>query len=217
MLLLDFYKLPYKYVYVEGDSIENYRFTDTPINEHKHNYHELINICENEKLNMIGDTYSDLSKSWYNRNKDNVAIKKLKNNIYNFFLNICNTSSNLNLWTTFKEFKPILQGKGYSKGYLSHNARATNDFKNRISVAYPINKFMNPYVKNFFVNNNVSVDEDGFATSEMLQFIWRSAIRDNKPISLYIPSVRMRTLLKKWIADNSKNDKNQNEIITERT
>ena len=36
----------------------------------------------------------------------------------------------------------------------------------------------------------------------MLQFIWRSAIRDGKEIWIYIPSIRMRTLLKKWIKEN---------------
>ena len=91
-----------------------------------------------------------------------------------------------------------------------------NEYKDRVSVAYPINKFMNPYVKKFFENNKVTVDEDGFAISEMLQFIWKSAIREGKKISLYIPSIRMRTLLKKWITDNSENNI-ENEIVAERT
>lgn len=52
--------------------------------------------------------------------------------------------------------------------------------------------------------NNISVDENGYALSEMLQFIWRSAIRDGKEIWVYIPSIRMRELLKQWIKDNSK-------------
>ena len=51
--------------------------------------------------------------------------------------------------------------------------------------------------------NNISVDEDGFALSEMLQFIWRSAIREGKDIWVYIPSIRMRNLLKQWIRNNS--------------
>lgn len=212
----DFYKLPYKFVYVEGDNVDNYRFTENPVTENKRNYNELIDICDIEKLNRIGDTHSDLSKSWYDRNKENIVIKNLKNNIYNYFNNVCKTPSNLNLWTTFKDYRANLQGKGYIKGYLSHNARAMNEYKDRVSVAYPINKFMNPFVKKFFENNKVTVDEDGFAISEMLQFIWRSAIREGNKISLYIPSIRMRTLLKKWIKDNSENNI-ENEIVAERT
>ena len=38
-----------------------------------------------------------------------------------------------------------------------------------------------------------------FALQEMLQWIWRSAIRDGKPIDLYIPSERMRSLLVEWL------------------
>ena len=37
----------------------------------------------------------------------------------------------------------------------------------------------------------------------MLQFIWRSAIRNGEEIWVYIPSIRMRSLLKKWIQENS--------------
>lgn len=58
-------------------------------------------------------------------------------------------------------------------------------------------------MKNFFSANNIDVDENGFALSEMLQFIWRSAIRDGKEIWVYIPSIRMRNLLKQWIKQNS--------------
>ena len=65
---------------------------------------------------------------------------------------------------------------------------------------------MNPYVKKFFETNDVPVNEDGFATSEMLQFIWRSAIREGNEIWLYIPSIRMRTLLYKWIDENTEKE-----------
>ena len=66
---------------------------------------------------------------------------------------------------------------------------------------------MNPVVKNFFVKHKITIDEDGYALSEMLQFIWRSAIRDGKEIWIYIPSVRMRSLLKQWINENSLENK----------
>lgn len=62
---------------------------------------------------------------------------------------------------------------------------------------------MNPIVKNFFLQHGVTVDEDGYALSEMLQFIWRSAIRNGEEIWVYIPSIRMRNLLKQWIEENS--------------
>ena len=49
--------------------------------------------------------------------------------------------------------------------------------------------------------NTLEVDEDGYAISEMLQFLWRSGIRDGKRITVYIPSRRMRNLLINWIEE----------------
>jgi hypothetical protein len=45
------------------------------------------------------------------------------------------------------------------------------------------------------------VDGDMYALSSLIQWVWRSAIRDGKPIILYVPSSRMRGLLIKWLND----------------
>jgi hypothetical protein len=156
----------------------------------------LITICDKEKLNSIGDDKYALSKRWYQKQSD---FKQLKDHTYNFFKHIGNTKSELNLWTTFIEYKFKLKGKGYTKGFLACNQRGTNEYRGRESVAYLVNRFINPYVKNFFVKKGIWVDEDGFALSEMLQFIWRSAIRDGKHINIYVPSARMRGLLVGWL------------------
>lgn len=206
----DYYNLNYDYIYVTGNNFDNYHFTDN-INQKQnilYDFKNLINIYEDEKLNMLGDRETDLSKNWYSRNKNNVAIKQLKNNMMNFFANICKTKTSENLWTTFVDYKSYLKGKGYTKGFVPLNMRASNKYKDRISVAYPVNRYLNTGVKNFFLQHNVDVDEDGFAISEMVQFIWRSAIREGNQIQLYIPSIRMRNLLKQWIEDNS-NSKNR--------
>ena len=202
----DYYKLPYSYIYVTGNNVSNYHFTEN-INEQQiieYNFKDLIHILEDKKMNNIGDRKYDLSKSWYLRNKNNIAIKQLKNNLVNFFLNKRNSKSSENLWTTFADFKKILSGKGYGRAFVPINMRASNKYRERTSIAYPVNRYINTGVKNFFIKHGVEIDEDGFATSEMLQFIWRSAIRDGKEIWIYIPSVRMRTLLKKWIEENSR-------------
>lgn len=196
----DFYDLPYKYIYVSGDSPETYRFTEEPSELRPlPDFKSMIHILENDKMNEIGDSYYDLSVAWYRRNANNIAIKKLQKNLSNYFQNIRRTKTGLNLWTTYKDYKKPLAGNGYSRAFLSHNARAINDYGDRISIAYPINRFLNTIVKNFFIANNVEVDEEGYALSEMLQFIWRSAIRNGQEIWLYIPSIRMRNLLIKWV------------------
>ena len=141
-------------------------------------------------------------------------MKRLKNNLENFFRHKRNSKSGENLWTTFADFQKILSGKGYGRAFVPVNMRASNQYRERTSIAYPVNRYINTGVKNFFIKHGVETDEDGFATSEMLQFIWRSAIRDGKEIWIYIPSIRMRTLLKNWIDENSKS-KNATDILSE--
>ena len=62
---------------------------------------------------------------------------------------------------------------------------------------------MNVGQKLFYQNNGVDVYEDDYALSIMVQWIWRSAIRDGKKIWLYVPSKRMRDLLTNWIEEVS--------------
>lgn len=200
----DFHHLPYEFLGVMNLD-GNYSFCPEELRSGSaYDYRNLIHILDSEKMNMIGDRKTDLSVAWFKRNNKNSAMKVLKNNLINFFRNIRNDNSKDNLWTTFKDYKSSLQGGGYSRGFLEINARATNDYMTRTSVAYIANRYMNPVIKKFFEVHDIEVDEDGYALSEMLQFIWRSAIRCRNEIWVYIPSSRMRNLLANWIEENSK-------------
>lgn len=210
----NYYGVKYNRLYVKYENNE-YKFSNTPIQTNSpYDFKKLINILDNNKLNAIGDLDNSLSKTWYERNKNNSIMKTIKNNTYNFFNNIVKSPSNNNIWTTFKDYQSLISGKGYAKGFVSSNMRATNEYMDRNSIAYLINKFFNPHIKNFFKTNGVEVDEDGYAVSEMLQFIWRSAIRRGQPINIYIPSKRMRELLKIWI-DNQQYIEDVNNILIE--
>ena len=200
----DFHRLSYEFLGVTNLD-GNYSFCSEELkNDSDYDYRKLIHILDSEKMNMIGDRKTDLSVAWFKRNNKNSAMKVLKNNLANFFRHIRNDNSKDNLWTTFKDYKSSLQGGGYSRGFLEINARATNDYMTRTSVAYIANRYMNPVIKKFFEVHDIEVDEDGYALSEMLQFIWRSAIRCGNEIWVYIPSSRMRNLLASWIEENSK-------------
>lgn len=169
----------------------------------KYNYSEqkkLITVIEDEKLNAIGTNRGSLSLSWFKRNNNSLLIKQLQNNISNFFKHKADgVPINQKLWTTFKEYSDIIKGKGYTNAFVPINIRATNDYKESTAVAYIANRYMKPTLKHFFESEGIVVDEDSYALSELIQFIYRSAIRDNKPITVYIPSKRMRELFKEWI------------------
>lgn len=169
-------------------------------------YWSMIDLYQG-KLNEIGnpDTRNKkqpLSSTWYrSKSKDEKGknyLMILKNNTYNYFRNMVNSPSEENMFTTFKEYKKIISGKGYSKGFVSCNAKATNDFRHKSSLAYLINYYLHPNILNFFESHDVTINQDLYSLSELLQWIWRSRIREGKTINLYLPSQRMRELLGMW-------------------
>ncbi|MDM0660092.1 hypothetical protein QTH47_13285 [Clostridium perfringens] len=159
----------------------------------------LITIIDDEKINLIGSKNFDLSHGWYRNECNKELIKQLKNNVVNFFINKTKSKSNELLWTTYKDQKDKLKGKGYTKGFISINIRATNDYSNRFNLAYLVNIFTKPIISNFFVSKGVTVNQDLYALSELIQWIWRSRVRKGEPINLFIPSKRMRNLLIDWL------------------
>ena len=157
---------------------------------------------DNDKLNAIGDDYYALSMSWFDRAD---CVEQLKRNIYNCYRNIWeDVPAEKRLWGAYNSAKNKLRGKGYSNAFLVFNARAVNGYRNRSHLVYPINIFMNVEEKKFYYLHGIDVDEDVYALSIMVQWIWRSEIRDGAEIYIYVPSRRMRTLLVNWIDSLSK-------------
>lgn len=180
--------------------------------EDKERLKQLINIYEG-KLNLIGDDDYSLSSSWLKNIKNRETLKKLKNNTYNYFRHILNSKAKFNMWTTLisevgekgsARVKTLLSGEGYTKGFVACNCRATNDYAHKTNIAYLLNRFLNPLDKGFFEDKDIKVNEDLWALSELIQFIWRSAIRNNEPINIYLPSKRMRELLVDYINNKLK-------------
>lgn len=175
--------------------------------EKRRDISSLINIYEG-KLNDIGakiGRINPLCKSWYvkHKNVDNgYLIKKVKNNLENYFNHIMESPSVDNMYTTFESFEKMVKGKQYTKGFVPCNSKGTNDFRHKKVLAYTINLFPNKEVLDFFKCNNIEINQDLYSLCELLQWIWRSQIRDGKPIDIYIPSERMRTLLKLWMQGN---------------
>jgi len=184
---------------------EQYSFTSKNIApKSKYDLKSLIHIEDSDKLNRIGGDGNALSSSWFKRDKrtkEKPLIGILRNNIYNYLHNKTGSVDGDTMWTVFKDYRALVKGKGYSSRFVSCNIRATNEYRNCTKLAYCINVFFNPNIKNYFLSHNIEVDEDTYALSEMIQWIWRSAIRDGKEIWVYVPSKRMRSLLTNWIDD----------------
>lgn len=206
----EMFHLPYEIWHVTGNSPDTYRITRKPTLYVPGDLKSLIHICQDKKLNAIGAGEYALSSGWYERNADGQNMKQLKNNVYNYFRHAMGCHVEDALWTSYrkkpelyekncKERPPYFVPKSYATDFLSCNARATNEYRTRTVCAYAINRFPTPEINNFLANWNIKIDRNAWALSEMLQWIWRSAIRDGKEIWLYIPSERMRNLLQDWI------------------
>ena len=190
------YNRVYSYLYVD----KNHDFVDydTGINNVS-GFKDLITVVDKYEMNRVGKEYRSLSHGWFLRKENSKQIEEIQKNTYNFFRNIARVKSNKVLWTTYKDVKNKLKGAGYTKGFVVHNVRATNMYSDRTAVAYLLNKYYNPVIKGFFKEMGLDIDENVFALSEMIQFIWRSAIRNGEPIICYIPSKRMRSLFIDWL------------------
>lgn len=202
---LEIYNIPYEFIGIDKTGENTYRFGDYPgyTPEYVSHLGDMIHILDNEKLNSIGDDYHALSMSWFERKSDDV--KQLKRNIMNCYKNIWgDVPLDKRLWGAYNSALSKLKGKGYTNAFLVFNAKATNDYRNRSHLIYPVNIFMNVEEKKFYHLHGVEVDEDMYALSVMVQWIWRSGIRDGQETYIYVPSRRMRTLLTNWIDSFSK-------------
>ena len=103
------------------------------------------------------------------------------------------------LWGSYARSKNKLSGKGYTNSFLVFNSRATNLYKDAEYLVYAVNLFNNVKYRRYYEKIGINISDDQYALSTMIQWIWRSAIRDGKPIHIYIPSRRMRELLINWI------------------
>ena len=176
---------------------------------------ERLEILEDPRFNME----ASLSKEWFKaaRNgKNGEGLKKLQGcfrSAYTF-MKQQGVRSNTFMFTTFTAYKNLLESDGRHfptvKRFLPCNAKATNDYSNCTGVAYLCNRFFDVNCVNFLAqqakeknNPQLKFDNDNYALSELLQFIWRSNVRvadSDKPVYVWVPNSRMRKLLRDFQA-----------------
>jgi hypothetical protein len=154
---------------------------------------------------------------WSDRSGKNKQKQKVAMSVTRSWLRSVGATAGTTIWTALKDaLKRGLSPKDFTSAFIPLNTRATNLYRDRDSVAYLLNKFFDPNITLFFEAMGIfpgqpakRLMEDLFATSEMIQLIWRSAIREGKPINLFVPSERMRNLLMDWMNFNIGNLENR--------
>ena len=205
-------KMEYKYIGINKDIDGEIKFTDNKkeyyIPEYIYSLKDKIKIYEPYVKNnkMVGRADYSLSESWFKkRSKGNKGIVELRKAL-NTYLKQGYLDGDVHLlWSTFKSAFDKITINGYKKNYTVFNLRATNEYIYKNYLAYVVNLYINVGIKNMLYRNGIELNDDKYALSTMLQWIWRSAIRVGEPITIYIPSKRMRDLLINWMDSFNKN------------
>ncbi|UOQ86206.1 hypothetical protein [Gracilibacillus salinarum] len=190
------------------------RYVLTPYDKTSENRQELYRLIDihQSKLNDIGKRKNALSVTYLSKRSSDIDfLKQVRNNLRSFFETHTQVKRDEVYYSTLKEIEKTIQPKGYKeprrkkgaekqppKVVIPHNARATNLYGDKRAMAYIFNRYMNQDIKVFFQDNGVSISDDTYAVGELLQWIYRSRIRNGEPVELYLPSSRMRKLLKDW-------------------
>jgi hypothetical protein len=84
--------------------------------------------------------------------------------------------------------------------YVTHNQRATNDYSHKAVLAYITTPLPRVPLKSLFTDLGYVFNSDIFMLSTLLQWVWRSRIRIDETILLWIPSEPLRELFKRWLS-----------------
>lgn len=157
-------------------------------------------------LNRIGEKTA-YSKSWWINKKNAQERKAAENNACSYIRNVVKARADDVIWSRYKNGKELKDKnikpdlcKRFQNGFCACNARATNKFKDKTCLAYLVNVYVNPEIEGWFRDNGGKIDGNVYALSQLLQWVYRSAIRCGKHVNLYLPSKRMRDILKDWLA-----------------
>lgn len=206
--ILKIFGVDYQYIGIKPQQDGKYTFTEDVgyMPEYVSALPDLLHIFENKKLNAIGGENArshNLSRSWYQNHKDEVDL--LRRHVANFFLYYMDSSPDKRLCGVYDSENSTtktwskLRGKGYWNSNLPYSCRSTNKYRHADALAYLVNLYANRSLVRWFLKQGFPIDDDQYALSIMVQWIWRSAIRDGNEVTIYVPSTRMRSLLYGWI------------------
>ena len=97
---------------------------------------------------------------------------------------------------------PFASGSKLFQGanWVAKITRGTNKYAHCSHLVYLYDQHMNPMVARWLEDNSREFD-DAYALTELIQWVWRSRVRNGQPITLYLPSPRMRRLMEEWLSD----------------
>ena len=165
---------------------------------------EKITLAETPSIRKIKHSPKKyrLSSSWY---KESATREELKN-VSNAILSACRKHSREDVVYTLpkgllesKDRKIRIRGYNMEECYLFCGIKATNLYSHKTVMVHAFSRHPIQTLSAYLQDYGFPVDPDEFAISELVQWVWRSNIREGGKITLYIISKRMERLFKMWL------------------
>ena len=150
------------------------------------------------KLTHSGQTHGKGHKSYYSKVSN--ALKNLRareirdvpvENILITCLKEC--------WASGEKTGVFAKGsKIANANWIANTTRGTNKYSHCSHLIYLYDQHINPAIAKW-MKCDTRAFNDAYALTELIQWVWRSRVRKGEPITLYLPSPRMRNLFIGWL------------------
>jgi len=172
--------------------------------QHNRDLASLLRVVPDGKFNERGEDAGAYTTRWYLKEKS--AAEDVFKDMRNVLLQAeagSERSSHVayampnEILKDLKESigRPVFRGRGFP----AISAADCGAYSTARVLCYCANTHFPVASAAYFHSNGVSFDGDAWSTYHMLRWISRSAVRNHEPVSVYVPSKRMRGLLENWI------------------
>lgn len=154
-----------------------------------------------------------MSSTWYAKNASVADLVKIKNALLSLYRKYNSKEDFI-----FTAPKPLacydyIKKERVTRHILHKNlpkdldwiycgTKATNIWAHKTVAVHAYNRYVNTAIKAYLQDYGTPPDDDSFALSELVQWVFRTCIRKDEPVSLCIMSDRMKRLLCNWLDGN---------------
>tara|TARA_B110000971_G_scaffold141032_1_gene144177 strand:+ start:703 stop:1521 length:819 start_codon:yes stop_codon:yes gene_type:complete len=82
--------------------------------------------------------------------------------------------------------------------WVANTTRGTNNYAHCSHLIYLYDQHPHPFLTRWLGDSSREF-ADAYALTELVQWVWRSRVRRGEPITLYLPSLRMRRIFEEWL------------------
>lgn len=154
-----------------------------------------------------------MSSTWYSKNATTADLERVSNAIFSVYRKFGDKESFIFTapksladyqYVKDEKLKRNIIHKKMPKDvdWIYCGTKATNMWSHKTVAVHAYNRYVNTAIKAYLQDYGTPPDDDMFALSEMVQWIFRTCIRNDEPLQLCILNSRMKGLLCNWLSGN---------------